>query len=127
MVKIRKKIYLDYAATTPVDKEVLKAMMPYFSLKFGNPSSNHSFGQEAIAAIDKAREKTMTDTPSSFQEYFVAVVVEDGTRFDTYAYRVFTNLSSLYAAKQVLSDPSLTIIKQKEFKNLGIVVTVLGR
>ena len=52
-----KSIYLDYAATTPVDKEVLKAMAPYFSLKFGNPSSIHSFGQEAIAAIDMAREK----------------------------------------------------------------------
>lgn len=52
-----KKIYLDYAATTPVDEEVLKAMMPYFSEKFGNASSIHSFGQEAITAIDKSREK----------------------------------------------------------------------
>jgi len=52
-----KKIYLDYAATTPVDGEVLKAMLPYFSEKFGNASSIHSFGQEAIAAIDQSREK----------------------------------------------------------------------
>jgi len=55
--KINKKIYLDYAATTPVDKEVLKAMMPYFCSKFGNASSIHSFGQEAIMAIDQARGK----------------------------------------------------------------------
>ncbi len=52
-----RKIYLDYAATTPLDKEALKAMLPYFSDKFGNASSVHSFGQEAIAAIDQAREK----------------------------------------------------------------------
>ena len=57
MSKIRKKIYLDYAATTPVDKEVWQAMMPYFGNRFGNASSMHSFGQEAISAIDKAREK----------------------------------------------------------------------
>ncbi|MEK7635633.1 MAG: cysteine desulfurase family protein [Patescibacteria group bacterium] len=52
-----KKIYLDYAATTPIDPKVLKAMKPYFSAKFGNPSSLHSFGQEAMAAIDESREK----------------------------------------------------------------------
>ena len=62
------KIYLDYAATTPVDKEVLKAMMPYFSDKFGNASSVHSFGQEAIAAIKQAREKIAELLNCNFNE-----------------------------------------------------------
>lgn len=49
-------IYLDYAATTPVDSRVLEAMRPYFADKFGNPSSVHRYGQAAEAAVDSARE-----------------------------------------------------------------------
>ena len=52
-----RRIYLDYAATTPADTEVVKAMSPYFTDRFGNPSSIHSFGQEGKAAIEEARGK----------------------------------------------------------------------
>lgn len=51
------KIYLDHSATTPVDKKVLSAMMPYFNDDFGNASSIHSFGAAAMFGIDKAREQ----------------------------------------------------------------------
>ena len=50
------QIYLDYAATTPVDPRVLKAMRPYFNETFGNPSSVHRYGQQAEAAVESARE-----------------------------------------------------------------------
>src|SRR5512143_3451085 len=49
-------IYLDYAATTPVDPRVFEAMRPYFADAFGNPSSIHRYGQRAEAAVDAARE-----------------------------------------------------------------------
>ncbi|MFZ5920468.1 MAG: cysteine desulfurase family protein [Chloroflexota bacterium] len=49
-------VYLDYAATTPVDPRVREAMSPYFSDDFGNPSSVHRYGQRAEAAVDEARE-----------------------------------------------------------------------
>ncbi|HVO85235.1 MAG TPA: cysteine desulfurase NifS [Syntrophobacteria bacterium] len=51
-----RRIYLDYAATTPTDPEVLKAMLPYFSEAFGNPSSVHEFGRDARTAVEAARE-----------------------------------------------------------------------
>jgi len=50
-----KRIYLDHAATTPLDGDVSAAMMPYFSEQFGNPSSVHSYGREAQQAVDRAR------------------------------------------------------------------------
>lgn len=49
-------IYLDYAATTPVDSRVFDAMLPYFTENFGNPSSTHRYGQKAEAAVETARE-----------------------------------------------------------------------
>lgn len=52
-----KKIYLDYAATTPVDKRVVKKMLPYLTEKFGNPASLHFFGQEASQALETARRQ----------------------------------------------------------------------
>lgn len=51
-----KKIYLDYAATTPVDPRVVKAMLPYFNEKFGNTMSLHSFGQDAKLALEQSRQ-----------------------------------------------------------------------
>ncbi len=51
------RVYLDYAATTPTDPEVVKAMLPYFTDSFGNPSSIYSYGQENKGAIEEARTK----------------------------------------------------------------------
>lgn len=52
-----KTVYLDHIATTPVAQEVLEAMLPYFREIFGNPTSLHSFGQQAKKAINHAREQ----------------------------------------------------------------------
>ncbi len=50
------QIYLDYAATTPVDQRVLNAMLPYFKDNYGNPASLHRYGQRAEGAVERARE-----------------------------------------------------------------------
>jgi cysteine desulfurase len=52
-----RRIYLDHAATTPTRREVVEAMSPYFADVFGNPSSVHSYGQEAKGAVEEARDK----------------------------------------------------------------------
>lgn len=51
------QIYMDFAATTPTDRRVVEAMLPYFGEVFGNPSSLHAFGQEAQAAVERARQR----------------------------------------------------------------------
>jgi len=55
-----KNIYMDYASTTPVDSEVVSAMLPYFDKKFGNASSLHQFGRQAHEALDTARDNVAT-------------------------------------------------------------------
>jgi cysteine desulfurase len=53
----KRRLYMDYSATTPVKQEVVDAMLPYFTEYFGNASSFHTFGREAKEALDKAREQ----------------------------------------------------------------------
>src|SRR5689334_10895981 len=54
---VQRTVYIDHSATTPVDPRVVNALMPYFTEKFGNPSSVHLFGQEARAAVERARRE----------------------------------------------------------------------
>ena len=76
------RIYLDHSATTKVDKEVLDKMMPFFMEEFGNGSSQHFFGREALSAIDKAREQVARALNASPTEiYFTS----GGTESDNWA------------------------------------------
>lgn len=61
-------IYLDYAASTPISPRALAAMQPYFAYKFGNPSSLHLVGQEALAVVDRAREVVAQSVGAEFRE-----------------------------------------------------------
>ncbi len=65
---MKRRVYLDYAATTPCDPKVVDAMLPYFNKKFGNASTLYSLGQEAKIAIDDAREKIATAIKADVSE-----------------------------------------------------------
>ena len=54
---MNRQVYLDHNASTPVHPEVVAAMLPYFSERFGNPSSVHGFGREAREGLETAREQ----------------------------------------------------------------------
>ncbi len=77
-----KRIYLDYAATTPTHPEVIKAMLPYFTEAFGNPSAIHSYGQEAKAAVEEARSKVANLIGAQIEEI---VFTSGGTEADNFA------------------------------------------
>jgi len=77
-----RRIYLDYAATTPTHPLVLKAMLPWFTDGFGNPSSIHSFGQETKEAIEEAREKVARLIGAKSDEI---VFTGSGTEADNFA------------------------------------------
>ena len=89
----KKLIYMDNAATTPVKPEVLDAMLPYFTEKFGNPSSIYSISSENKKAITDAREviaKTINTTPENI--YFTA----GGSESDNWALKA---TAEAYASK----------------------------
>jgi len=66
----KKFIYLDHAATTPVKQEVLEAMLPYFTEKFGNASSIYSIGRESKKAMEEARDKVALALGAQAKEIF---------------------------------------------------------
>ena len=77
-----KKVYLDYAATTPTDPEVIAAMEPYFFEKFGNASSLHAYGQEAKKALEDSRQSVAEFIGAKPEEI---VFTSGGTESDNFA------------------------------------------
>ncbi len=74
-------VYLDHAATTPVRREVLEAMMPWFSTRFGNPSSVHRLGREARVALDEARERVAATLGAHHDEVCFTSCGTEGDNF----------------------------------------------
>src|SRR5215471_2033973 len=95
------RIYLDYNATTPVEPEVLDAMIPYFSGDFGNASSIHTFGQKARDAVETAREQVAALLGARPQEI---VFTSGGTESDNHA--IFGIASPSFGSPNSATSPS---------------------
>jgi len=121
MVKKIKKIYLDYAATSPLAREVIEAMKPWFLEKFGNPNSLHSFGVEAREAIEKSREKIAKLINVKPNEI---IFVSSGTEADNLAMKGYA-LANKHKGKHILIstiEHKAVINAAKWLKNYGFDV-----
>lgn len=121
---MKRKIYLDNAATTAVDKEVLKAMMPYFSEKYGNPSSLHEFGREAREAIEKAREEIAKLINASPEEI---IFTSGGTESDNLAIKglAMTNPGKKHIITSKIEHPAV-LETCKELEKQGYKVDYIS-
>ena len=99
-----KRVYLDHNATTPVEPEVLDAMLPYFSNEFGNAASIHTFGQKGRGAVETARESVASLIGARPQEI---VFTSGGTESDNHAVFGIVGQSLLPASSSQSSAPHL--------------------
>lgn len=120
-----RRVYLDNSATTKVDAEVLEAMLPFFTEKYGNPSSLHRFGREALAAVDAAREKIASLIGARPEEiYFTS----GGSESDNWAIKGAVEASKS-AKKHIITTaiehPAvLEVFREMEAK--GVETTYIG-
>ena len=122
---MEKNVYLDYAATTYVKKEVLDEMMPFFTQSFGNPSSIYKLGQENKRAVDLAKEriaKAIGATPNEI--YFTA----GGCEADNWVIKgiAFANMNKgNHIITTSIEHPAI-INSCKFLEKHGFEVTLLG-
>lgn len=119
-----RRIYLDNSATTPVDREVIDAMIPFLTEKFGNASSIHFFGQEARAAIDKARHQVAEIINSRPNEI---VFTSGGTEANNLAIRGLLEANEKYGKHVVTSAIEHSAVKNvcEDLEKRGYGVTYL--
>jgi len=119
-----RRIYLDNSATTPIDREVVEAMLPFLTEKFGNASSIHFFGQEARAAVDKARHQVAEIINSRPAEI---VFTSGGTEANNLAIRGLLEANEKYGRHIITSEIEHSAVKEvcQDLEKRGFEVTYL--
>ncbi|MGC2239055.1 MAG: cysteine desulfurase NifS [Pyrinomonadaceae bacterium] len=119
-----RRVYLDNSATTPIDKQVVEAMLPFLTEKFGNASSIHFFGQEARAAIDKARHQVAGIINARPAEI---VFTSGGTEANNLAIRGLIEANEKYGKHIITSQIEHSAVKEVclDLEKRGFEVTYL--
>ncbi|MGI8468309.1 MAG: cysteine desulfurase NifS [Pyrinomonadaceae bacterium] len=119
-----RRIYLDNSATTPVDKTVVEAMLPFLTEKFGNASSIHFFGQEARAAVDRARHQVAEIINARPAEI---VFTSGGTEANNLAIRGLVEANEKYGKHIITSAIEHSAVKEvcADLEKRGFEVTYL--
>jgi cysteine desulfurase len=119
-----RRVYLDNSATTPVDKEVVETMLPFLTEKFGNASSIHFFGQEARAAVDKARHQVAEIINARPNEI---VFTSGGTEANNLAIRGLVEANRKYGSHIITSQIEHSAVKNvcEDLEKRGFEVTYL--
>lgn len=119
-----RRIYLDNSATTPVDKEVVETMLPFLTEKFGNASSIHFFGQEARAAVDKARHQVAEILNARPNEI---IFTSGGTEANNLAVRGLVESNRKYGRHIITSQIEHSAVKNvcQDLEKRGFEVTYL--
>lgn len=116
------KVYVDYAATTPVDKEVLKHMLPYFSKRFGNASSSHFYGAEAKIALEDSRNMVAEAIGADPTEI---IFTSGGTESDNLAIRGVAEKNNVGHIITSAIEHKAVLNTCKSLKKKGFSVTYL--
>ena len=119
-----RRVYLDNSATTPIDKEVFEAMIPFLTDKFGNASSIHFFGQEARSAVDKARHTVAELINARPNEI---VFTSGGTESNNLAIRGLIEANDKYGRHIITTDIEHSAVKEvcEDLAKRGFEVTYL--
>ncbi len=119
-----RRVYLDNSATTPVDREVVDAMLPFLTAKFGNASSIHFYGQEARGAVDRARHQVAELINARPAEI---VFTSGGTEANNLAIRGLIEANEKYGKHIITSAIEHSAVKEvcQDLEKRGCEVTYL--